>query len=361
MDNFSQDKETKKQSKKTKYVKCQSCGSNMIFDPKTQSLKCKHCGDVSGFEKSNEVQELNVEEAFNIVEDWDTESSVYRCNNCGAVVVLSAVETATFCPYCSTSHIVKEESLSGLKPNAVYPFTLTNEEALQNSKTWVKKKIFAPRKFKKSLVVDNIRGVYEPCFTFDSATYSTYVGRIGKRHTRVVGSGKNKRTETYIVWRNISGTYNHNFDDVMVNSTTSFEQKVLDKLLPFNYDTIKVYEQNFLTGFFARRHERSISDAWVDAKGIMDKILRRKILSNYSYDVVDYLRVSTTHNNVTYKYVLLPTYQLVYKFSKKKYHVYINGNTGKVAGKVPVSPLRVAIASLLGVSIIALIAYLILF
>ncbi len=346
-----------KENKQTTYVKCQNCGSNMIFDPKTQLLKCKHCGSECDFTKSEAVMELNIEEAFNVVEDWDTETSVYRCNNCGAVVVLNVIETATFCPYCSTSHIVKEEELSGLRPNAVYPFTLTNSEALVNSKQWVKKRIFTPKKFKKSLVVDNIRGVYEPCFTFDSATYSTYVGRIGDRRTRVVGSGKNKRTETYIVWENISGTYSYKFDDVMINSSTSFEQKVLDKLLPFNYDTIKVYERNYLTGFFARRHEKNISDAWVDAKDSMDKTLRKKILSQYNYDVVDYLRVSTVHNDVTYKYVLLPTYQLVYKYKKKNYVTYINGNTGKVTGKVPLSPLKIALAVVLGLCVVGLFAY----
>ena len=360
MDIFTESEQEKTNSnKQTVYVKCLSCGSNMLFDPKTQSLKCKHCGDVSGFETSSTVLELNVEDAFNVVENWDTDSSVYRCNNCGAVVVLDAMDSATFCPYCSTSHIVKEEELSGLKPNAVYPFTLTNDEAVSNSKQWVKKKIFTPKKFKKSLVIDNMRGVYEPCFTFDSQTFSHYQGRIGDRRTRTVGSGKNKRTETYIVWKNISGTYDYNFDDVMVDCSTSFDQKLLDKLSPFNYDTIKVYERNFLTGYFARRHDKNISDAWVDAKGIIDKSLRRKILSQYSYDVVDYLNVSTVHNEVTYKYVLLPTYQLIYKYKKKQYNVYINGNTGKVAGKVPLSPLRIGIASLIGVAIIGLIALLI--
>lgn len=352
------EKEKTNSNKQTVYVKCQSCGSNMVFDPKTQSLKCKHCGDKSSFDKSDDVKELSIEDAFNVVENWDTDSTVYRCNNCGAVVVLDAMDSATFCPYCSTSHIVKEEDLSGLKPNAVYPFTLTNDEALSNSKTWVKKKIFAPKKFKKSLVAPNIRGIYEPCFTFDSQTYSTYQGRIGKRHTRTVGSGKNRRTQTYIVWRHISGTFDYSFDDVMIDSSTSFDQKVLDNLSPFNYDTIKVYEKNYLSGYFARRHDKSISDAWVDAKDVIDKVLKRKILSQYVYDVVDYLNVSTIHNEVTYKYVLLPTYQLVYKYNKKNYNVYINGNTGKVAGKVPLSPLKIGLACLIGVAIIGLIGLL---
>ncbi len=342
--------------KTTSYVKCSSCGSNMVFDPITQALKCKHCGSIDDFSKDKNVKELDILDSLKQRESWDKESSVYRCDNCGAVVVLSVGEVAKSCPYCGTSHIVKSEELAGLKPNAVFPFVITEKDGAQKAKEWAKRKFFAPRKFKKNLLAENMRGVYEPCFTFDSVTYSTYVGRIGVRHTRIVGSGKNRRTETYIVWRHISGSYYYNFDDVMVNATSQYNQRELDKLMPFNYQTINVYEQKFLTGYMARRHEKSVNDSWEEAKDIMDGRLKRNILSQYRYDVVDYLKVSTSHEKVTYKYVLLPIYNLVFNYNKKPYNVYVNGNTGKITGKTPVSPLKVLSLVLGIVAIILLVA-----
>ncbi|MBO5926136.1 MAG: hypothetical protein J6Q38_01070, partial [Clostridia bacterium] len=303
--------------KDTVYVKCSSCGANMTFDPVTQALKCGHCGSIEDFKKSHKVKELDILDSLKEKENWDSESNVYRCNNCGAVVVLSSHEVANSCPYCGTSHIVKSEELAGLKPNALYPFTVSVEEGVEKAKNWAKKRFFAPKKFKKSLNYENIHGVYEPSFTFDSFTYSTYEGRIGKKHTRVVGSGRNKRTETYIVWRRISGSYAYNFDDVLINSSSSYEQKTLDKLLPFKYETISVYEQKFLTGFMAKRHEKSVNDSWEEAKDVMDAKLKKLILAEYNHDVVDYLNVSTTHERVTYKYVLLPIYNLIFNHKKK--------------------------------------------
>lgn len=327
--------------KNTVFVKCPGCGANMVFDPITQALKCEHCGTIETFTKSKKVQELDILDSLKERENWDTESTVYRCDNCGAVVVLNPHESAKKCPYCGTSHIVKSEELAGLKPNAVFPFTITMDDALSKAKKWANGRIFAPKAFKKSLVADNIQGVYEPSFTFDSCTYSTYQGKIGKRHTRVVGSGKNKRTQTYIVWRNISGSFVYSFDDIMINATTSYKQNDLEKLKPFNYDTINVYEQKFLTGYMARRHEKSVNDSWDEAKVIIDSKLKNLILSQYDYDVVSYVNITTSHERVTYKYVLLPIYNIVYNFKKKPYNVFLNGNTGKLTGKAPVSILKV--------------------
>ncbi|MBO5850776.1 MAG: hypothetical protein J6R29_00400 [Clostridia bacterium] len=342
----------------TIYTKCQNCGSNLTFDPETQCLKCEHCGTISDFEKSSAVSELLIEDAFNKAENWDEEADSYRCENCGAVVVLPRGETATICPYCETSHILKSEEMVGLKPNVVYPFTLTKEQGVERAKAWAKKQFFAPSKFKKSLNAENVRSIYEPCFTFDSQTFSTYHGRVGNRHTRVVGSGKNRRTETYIVWRNVSGTYSYNFDDVMINAGTTYSQKTLNKLLPFNYDTIKVYEKKFLTGYVARRHEKPITEAWDDAKSVMDAKIKQDVIARQHCDVVGYMNVSTTHSAVTYKYALLPVHLLHFRYAKKNYAVCVNGNTGKSTGKTPISPLRVLFTVLLGLAVVAGLFYL---
>ncbi len=347
------------EQKTTVYVKCSGCGANMVFDPKTQALRCEHCGSIEDFSKNREVKELDILDSLKERETWDKEASVYRCDNCGAVVLLSPHESAKKCPYCATSHIVKSSELAGLKPNAVYPFTITSSEGVERAKQWAKKKFFAPKAFKKSLSAENMQGIYEPCFTFDSQTYSTYVGRIGKRHTRTVGSGKNRRTETYVVWRRISGSYYYSFDDVMINASSTYEQRELDKLMPFNYNTINVYEQKFLTGYMARRHEKSVNASWEEAKDVIDKTLKNLILSQYSYDIVDYINVSTTHERVTYKYVLIPIYNLVFNYKKKGYNVYINGNTGKITGKTPISILKVLLLTLGIIAIIAIIILLI--
>ena len=104
--------------KESAFIKCDGCGGNMIFDPATQCLKCEHCGKTVDFGKDREVKELDIDGAFDESKKWNDEVSVYRCSNCGAVFNIRADEISSICPYCSTTHIVKSDDLSGIRPNA---------------------------------------------------------------------------------------------------------------------------------------------------------------------------------------------------------------------------------------------------
>ena len=341
---------TEEEQKDSVFIKCDGCGSNMFFNPVTQTLKCDYCGREEDFEKDKDVKERAIEKGFEDASTWSGETSTYSCSNCGAKFVVQADESAVKCPYCSTTHIVKTEDLAGIKPNAVYPFLLDAATAVQASKKWAKKRIFAPRKFKKNLEERNLNGIYLPCFTFDSKTQSVYNGRLGETRTRTVRKNGKSYTQTYTVWHNVSGRFNRDFDDVTISSGNT-PQSEISKLEPFNAQSLCVYEKKFLSGFSAGHYSRDIKVCWGDAKDIMDARIRREIIASYGYDKVDYLNVSTIHNDVTFKYVLLPVYRLNYKYKNKEYPISVNGNTGKVTGKSPVSPLRVVIAVALGIAL----------
>lgn len=335
----------------TDVVKCPSCGGTMVFDPELQALKCEHCGNVSDFKKDFEVVERNIAEGFENAELVGEEEQVaYRCSNCGAEVVINSDETATICPFCGTSHVAKEGSFKGIRPQVVIPFQFGKDKASDFAKKWAKRRLFAPGDFKKKLEPENVHGVYEPCFTFDSDTKSTYYGRVGDIHTRTVGSGKNRRTETYVVYRNVSGVYNEFFDDVMVATNAKFDQRKMDMLSPFDRSRACNYEKKFLSGFFADKYQKNLSESWDDAKKIIDSRIRKDIENSLHCDEVDYLNISTTHTGVTYKYVLLPVYRLVYGYKGKDYGVMINGSSGKVKGKTPKSAIKVLIAVVLAIA-----------
>ncbi len=344
----------------TEIEKCDACGSNLVFDPDEQALLCPHCGSKKQFGVNENASELELVDALSVGDSWKLgETNVFSCDNCGAKVLLATNESAKKCPFCGTAHVTKIEELAGLKPNGLIPFAFGQDRAIEFSKAWAKKKLFAPSKFKKNIDADNVNGVYVPCFTFDSHTVSRYHGRIGKTHTRIVGSGKNRRTQTYIVWRNISGTFYHSYDDILVTAGSKLDQQKLDKISPYQTNTGKRYEEEYLLGFMAYHYDSEISDCWGDAKKRIDADLKNRILSQYFYDTVAYLNVSTNHENVTYKYVMLPVYVGNFNYNKKLYNFYVNGESGKVSGKTPKSPLRIGSAVTAGLAILAGIGFLI--
>lgn len=331
----------------TDYIKCDSCGSNMVFDPVTQNLKCPHCGTVVDFDEDSSVKELSIEKAFDEATKWNDDTSIFVCDNCGSRVVLKSTEVAKACPYCGTTHIVKSDLLAGVRPNAVYPFFLTKEQAKNKFLKWARGRFFAPKVFKKNVTVENINGIYEPCFTFDSQTTSRYSGKLGETRTRTVRRNGKTQTETYTHWYYVSGVVSHFFDDVMISSGGSLSQKTMQKIMPFSVDTVKVYSEEFLSGFMANHYQKDLRQSWNEAKGEIDAQIRRLIINKYHADKVAYLDVSTMHENVKYKYVLLPTYVVNFNYKHKVYNVCINGQTGKVAGKSPVSILKVSLTVVL--------------
>lgn len=337
----------------TEIIKCEGCGANMVFDPDSQKLYCPHCGSEKILENGGTAGEISLLSGL-ALDNYEKEDDavVFRCANCGANVVISDGKSATACPFCGTAHVQKTSDMAGLKPNGLIPFAFGIKKAIELSKAWAKKKLFAPKKFKKNLGAENVNGVYTPCFTFDSYTSSRYEGKIGITRTRTVGSGKNRRTETWTEWRHISGTYFDNFDDVLITAGSKFDQTKLDKIAPYDTNASKKYEKKYMLGFMAYKYDSDLSDCWASAKGVIDRKIEKGILSQYVHDKVAYLNVSTSHDRVTYKYVMLPVYVGNFPFKKKLYNFYVNGNTGKVWGKTPKSPLKIFIAVLLCIAVV---------
>lgn len=121
--------------------------------------------------------------------------------------------------------------------------------------------------------------------------------------------------------------------------------------MPFDTNNSAKYEEEYLLGFMSYKYETSIQDCWQQARNVMDDIIRKSILKQYKYSVVDYLNVSTAHSAVTYKYIMLPVYVGNFSYRKKLYNYYVNGSTGEVNGKCPVSPWKVTLAVLLGLAV----------
>lgn len=337
-------------------VKCDNCGADMTYDPAIHALKCAYCDATRAVDKKTCYKRDYISEVAHgdVTEDKD----VYKCPNCAGDIPLESYDTAVKCPYCGATNVIKLEDLKGLKPDSILPFEISQKGAADFGKKWIKKKLFAPIKLKKSMSVDNFKGVYIPSYAFSTGTYSHYEGKLGDRKTRVVGSGKNRRVETYIDWYNVSGATGKDFEDIPVEASTQLTQKELNKILPYDIDNLEAYNKDYIAGFNAERYDTSLHDGFAVAQGQMEEDIRKQIISDYGADVVGYLNVDTEYNNTKFRYMLLPLWVCAYKYRKKAYRFIVNGRTGKSTGKSPVSPLKVIITVLIALGLVVLAAWL---
>jgi hypothetical protein len=226
------------------------------------------------------------------------------------------------------------------------------QRAVEAVLKWIKKRFFAPGAFKKSARPEALKGLYNPVFTFDTDTMSTYDGRLGKYYyTTERRNGKTVRVR-HTRWFKVHGIYDRTFDDLLIQASEAIPQKSLDRIAPFDTNNGKEYTQDYLSGFSANRYSKDGNQCWKDAQAPINQTLRREILKKYAHDVVDYLNVTTRHLNVTYKYLLLPLYVGHCDYHGKSYNFFVNGFNGKVTGKTPISVLKVGILVLIAAGLL---------
>ena len=333
--------------------KCPTCGANLVYSPARKKLHCEYCGTDVSVDLTDFAEEIPFSELLKSAPDWKDETRVFACKNCGARTIVSKKDIAPVCPYCGTKSVVEESDLVGLKPNAVLPFLIDDKAAAEKFKKWAKRKLYAPRKYKKNVRPEQIRGNYFPAFTFDSDTFSTYNGRLGEYYYVTVRRNGKTYQERRVRYYSISGTYSRFFNDVLVYANKSRDEKRMNKLLPFATDYAQKYNEDFIYGFGATQYEKDGTECWSEAQARMRSAVQKAILSQYVYDFVDYLNVDTAFGKVTYKYMLLPVYIGHSKYNGKLYNFYVNGQNGNVAGKSPVSPVKVLFTVLIGLAALA--------
>lgn len=339
-------------------LKCEACGYDVVYDPAEGMMKCPHCGSTVAIKDSATViaeQDFVLTAASS--EQWQ-EGRSYRCENCGATTVLIENEIATRCPFCGAPRVVDVEDQPGIKPMGVVPFSVPKESALSALKGFIKKKIFAPRKFKKAFSPDRVSGVYIPCWLFDTNSHATYSGTFGRYYTVTVGSGKNRRTVRKIRWFTGSGVLRRDFNDYAVEASSRLDQRTFDKIAPFATAEPRLYSPEYMMGYAAERYTEGPDISFQKMCADVKDVFRKMAINAENADVVQSLTVNVVHENVKYKYLLLPVWTFSETYKGKNYGYVVNGETGRATGKAPVSPIKATIAGLLGAGVVALIVYL---
>ena len=354
------DEATKKKKVDSSNAKCKNCGSNINYDPRSGKLKCDKCGSLFDFEKRHgQIKHYigTTNEKYKEHVEWAKQLRMVKCQTCGAEIMLSNLDVTSSCPYCGSDYVVEKETLAGIKPDVVLPFSFDEEQANDIFIRTVKKKFFVPNALKKKLPIEKIRGLYIPAFTFDNNTVTPYSGTLEKIHHHTDSNGRSyTTTETFY----IKGTYKMQFEDYVIESSSKMNDRELRALLPFNMDNSYEYSEDFIRGYSVEHYEDALNSCYSLAKKNMENIIRSRILSQYDYDNIITYHQEVNYFEELYSYRLMPIYVFEFFFNKKKYLVQMNGQSGKVGKGLPISPIKVGITVAISVILIGLIVLLIL-
>lgn len=335
---------------------CPKCGGSTSFDPEKQALTCNYCGHSEAVNVSGEILELAFDSADDEAVTWGHDYHSIVCRNCKAETVLNSGETSATCAFCGSTHVMDQAVVQGIKPASLIAFKISLQKAKEAFKLWIKKKFFAPNALKNALKLDRLKGVYIPFWTYDTKTNSEYECQIGYDYwvtvaRTVMVNGKpqiqhvqERRTR----WERRSGSIDVPFDDLLVNASKQFYNQKMEKLEPFYLNELVPYAPQYLSGFGAERYGVSLKDGFESVKPVIDTSIAEAIRLEHGGDHIQGLRKQTAYNDLTFKHVLLPIWISSYTYKNKVYQFVINGQTGEVQGAYPLSFIKIAIATVLG-------------
>ena len=345
---------------------CDQCGADLRYRPGSFDLTCDHCGNTQAVAPIDAppIEELDFRAAVEaeLPQAEIEETRVLACSNCGAQVEYDERLHAKECPFCATPVVTDTGTHRHIKPKAVLPFALDENQARDAMTDWLGSLWFAPnglqdyaRKGRK------MQGVYVPYWTFDADTKSTYSGQRGTVYyesRRVSSSGKTRTVRVQKVrWRSVSGRVARFFDDVVVLASKSLPKRFTDALEPWHLERLEPYTPEYLAGFRAEGYGIELLDGYNEARARMARVIERDVKFDIGGDRQRIHDLKTQVRDVTFKHVLLPVWLAAYKYRGETYRFVVNGQTGKVQGERPWSAWKIAISVLLGLIVAGAIGY----
>jgi predicted RNA-binding Zn-ribbon protein involved in translation (DUF1610 family) len=288
----------------------------------------------------------------------ETQNQV-RCEGCGSNIVFVGTLTSLECPYCGCP-VQREHVHTGgwrIPVDGMLAFAVTREQAAGNLSVWIRSRWFAPNEFRERGATGKFNGVYLPFWTFDALAAVVYDGQRGEWYWETVKNGDKEEQVRRTRWWPVSGRFQRFFDDVLVAATGGIRRNLVDGLRPWPLKECRPFSQEVLAGFVSRTYDVELEDGFAIARQEIDSAIEQDVRTRIGGDEQQVDSIRTQFGAITFKHVLLPVWMLAYRYRDRTYQVLVNACTGEVDGERPYSAWKIAFATLLGIVATAIIIY----
>lgn len=316
------------------HYSCPGCGAEMTYDIKKEKLHCDHC------DREMDLSEAEPWSGTGMTDTEILENSEYHCPNCGGVMVSKAKETSTLCAYCGAPMILADRLTGKRHPAKILPFHMDRTDAETAFKKWCRKGRFAPKGFVSAKNIQRLKGMYVPYWLFH---FDTKVEILAKAtNVRIFRQGDYEITETEFY--DIHRAYELQYQNIPYDGSSCLEDEEMAKLEPFNFNELRIFDMPYLAGFESSSYDFDDKELAPAAK---DKVSR--YASDYAQGAVSgYTTVSISQRQIDFKkeeeeFIFVPIWFVDYNYHGKVYKFMMNGQNGRIAGKPPVSRMKIGI------------------
>jgi predicted RNA-binding Zn-ribbon protein involved in translation (DUF1610 family) len=350
---------------------CPSCGAEAQWNPAKHALVCPFCGTEAPMPKPDAagaaVEEHDLVAALRSIPDdqrgWQAEKKSVRCQSCQAITVFDPTHVAQRCAFCGSSALIPVDEIKApIRPESLLEFKLPESAVRDTVRAWYGNRWFAPNALKTRALTDTVHGFYLPYWTFDAQTHAAWVAESGYHYYETEyytdSDGKQKSREVQRTrWEPSSGQLDHFFDDELVPASKGVAAPLLRQIEPFpTTSDLKPYEPGYLSGWVVEQYQIDLVAAAQASRAQMDQKLVKLCGAQVPGDTYRSLQVNSEFSGQTFKHILVPVWVLAYTYGAQTYQVIVNGYTGTVAGKHPLSWIKITLTAIAVIILIIIIA-----
>jgi hypothetical protein len=268
------------------------------------------------------------------------------------------------CEFCGSPALVGYSEIKApITPRGVLPFRVDTARVREDIRRWWKSRWFAPSRLSLDALVDTIKSLYIPYWTFDAQVHCPWTAEAGYYYYVTVPGRDAKgrpvmRQERRVRWEPAAGVVDTFFDDEAVPGTQGLPIDLLKKVEPFPTAEVVPYDTAFLSGHTVEHYQVVLLDAAQRSLEQMQAKLTILCARQVPGDTHRNLQINPAYSGRTFKHVLVPVWLLNYDYGSKAYQVIVNGYTGAMAGRHPHSFWKIFFAVLLAVIVGIVVIYL---
>lgn len=294
--------------------------------------------------------------------------AAFECQSCGARVEIDDDRRTGKCLYCGSPQVIdRPPTPDRPSPTFGLAFVVPPERALEIARRFVRRPLFAPTSF-RTAKVDDVRGIYLPAYLYTAVAHTQYSASIGENYTvtetyTTTVNGKTvtrTRTRTVTEWRELSGRHSVFVGDHVVSASRGLPNAELESIEPFDWRAIKRFGPRLISGWATEEASLAPRDVADAARREAADAIGGKLARFMPGDSHRNLRWQTQFDHEDLELVLVPLWILPvrYREDRPPVRLLVNGQTGQVHAKTPISWPKIIAVVVLVLALIALIVWL---
>lgn len=319
---------------------CPACGEDLLDE--VAAAKAGPGVDSQNADSSNTTAPETYTRSYQAEEN----PQLWKCDSCGSEINSRGSDRTLFCPFCESTFVAEISPHQGhQRPEFIIGFGITKEQAGAKFQTWLSdRRWYHPQDLQSAQVVQKMRGVYVPFWSFSTLATSRWSASIGeywyRTQTYTVRDSKGRvSTRTRRVreteWWPLSGRHHQFYSGYLVSGSRGLSQEEADAIQPYNLPALQRYQPFFLAGWYSEEYSVNAQQALERSLQVFQHWENGNIQGFMPGDTSSNLQVQTEFSQTQSDLCLFPIYMLTYRYQNQNYRVLLNGQTGKLIGTKP--------------------------